>query len=589
MYHPSITDVKTIIEKLNKHYKINATIINQGQLEFVLEKPQMQMFGHEQYPKLYQKAAVLMEGLTKAHALCDGNKRCAMMVAEFMIKVNEAELVLPLKAIRMSVDAAMDDKDEMTEEIQQWFKIHIANNTDQLSILLQEHVEEESIIKNLLDQKRSREAEDLVGKWLAFNSYPEHKTGWDQLMKKWKSHDPTRRRDNQAREFAIWLKNIRQYGSEHHPHHISVNISNIADLTMVDHTLEELVHYEQKIQRAEKLLANTNDVQLLLSQAYVLEQFGRATEALGYQERILKIDPTQHHAYYHIGLLYAHLEDYQKSVENFKKCLELNPGDPSVHYQIAVGLSNLGRNDDALKEIIKSIKIEPKESEFYYAKSIMQAGLGDFNNAEKSLEYALKIKPNNPKYIALLGRILSEVGEHNEAIDVLQTVINMEPESIVYACYMAHVYAAMENYDEAIKHYDKVLQREPDNLETLINIGGAYSNCGEYKRALQYLKKGLTIESKHKKGLDSMGITLRKIGEYDEAIKYLDQSIELDREDMRPVFNKSIVLVKQNKFDDALELIKEIIKRRPDTKKVIRNESEFAKIRNFELFKKLME
>ena len=97
----------------------------------------------------------------------------------------------------------MDDKDEMTEEIQQWFKIHIANNRDQLSILLTENMEEEAIITNLLDQEKHSEADNLVDRWMVFNSYPEHRTTWEELKKRWKNKDLDRQKSNQSSKSTV--------------------------------------------------------------------------------------------------------------------------------------------------------------------------------------------------------------------------------------------------------------------------------------------------------------------------------------------------------------------------------------------------
>ena len=74
MHYPTVQDVEAIIKKINEHDKMNATIINEGQLEFALARPRIQVYGHEHYPELCHKAAILMEGLTKSHALSDGNK-----------------------------------------------------------------------------------------------------------------------------------------------------------------------------------------------------------------------------------------------------------------------------------------------------------------------------------------------------------------------------------------------------------------------------------------------------------------------------------------------------------------------------------
>ena len=590
MYYPSIQDIQIIIERLNKRHGINATIMCEGQLKFILEKPRMQIYCSELYPELYQKAAALMEGLTKAHTLTDGNKRCAMNVAEYMIKVNGAELVLPLKTIRLSVDTAEDGEDKMSKEIQQWFKVHTANNMDQLSILLEEIVEEESIIRNLLDQKKLKEADELLDKWVAFDSYPEHRTAWIQQKKKLANQDTIKQKNNQARKFTVrgMLMDISQYNLKHPSHSNTVNIRSVSDLSIVDHTLEELVLYEKTIKRREKRLANTKDIRLLFSKAHILEQTGKSEEALELYEQILELDPTYDHAYIHIGLIHWSNLDYQKSVVNFRKCIELNPADPYAYYMAASGLNILDRNEEALKEINGSIKIEPEEPRFHYAKSIVQASLKDLDGAEESIKKALKKKPVDPEYLTTLGRILTDNGRYGDALKACQKAVNIEPESMTRVHHLAHVHYAMGNYDEAIKCHDRILQTEPDNLEVLIDIGGAHSNKGEYKKALQHLKMGLAIDAKHKIGLNSMGITLAKMGKYDEAMKYVDQSIELDKGSPDPVITKSVILVKQNKIDYALELIKKITKKHPDTKKVICNMPEFAGIRDSELFKKLI-
>ena len=165
-------------------------IINRGQLEFVLEKPKEKFGGNAIYPELYQKAAILMEAMTKLHTLSDGNKRTAMLTAEYMIRANGGYMALPLKAIRMSVNVAMDKDDIMRDEIQKWFKAHVAMNLHELSAMLKERTEEEELIKNLLKSGKIAQVGKLLDQWLAFDNYPEHKKEWDELKALWKQKDP---------------------------------------------------------------------------------------------------------------------------------------------------------------------------------------------------------------------------------------------------------------------------------------------------------------------------------------------------------------------------------------------------------------
>lgn len=73
MHYPTVRDVGHII-KGKEFYGTDTAIMNRGQLEFILDKPRMVLYGKEQYPELYQKAAALMEAVCKAHVLGDGNK-----------------------------------------------------------------------------------------------------------------------------------------------------------------------------------------------------------------------------------------------------------------------------------------------------------------------------------------------------------------------------------------------------------------------------------------------------------------------------------------------------------------------------------
>jgi death-on-curing protein len=48
-----------------------------GLLDSAAHRPQTSLFGEDAYPDLHTKAAVLLESLTRNHALIDGNERLA--------------------------------------------------------------------------------------------------------------------------------------------------------------------------------------------------------------------------------------------------------------------------------------------------------------------------------------------------------------------------------------------------------------------------------------------------------------------------------------------------------------------------------
>lgn len=590
MYYPTVQDVELIIEKLNRRYNMNVTIINRGQLDFALEKPEMKIFGHERYKELYQKSAALMEALTKSHALSDGNKRCAMMVAEFMIRVNDAELVLPLKTIRLSVDTAMDEHDVLTEEIEQWFKVHIAKNSDQLSIMLEEHIEEESIINNLLSQEMYKEVYELVDRWLAFDSYPEHKVKWQQLVRRWKKNKPIQN-TNKIHEMTIWdvVGNISQYEIRH-PAYSDKTITSIEDLSVVGHTLEELERYEKTIQAYEKELANMDNLLLLYHKGYILEQFGRIDESLSVYDKIISEKPSEGHAYYYKGILYGtFFKEHEKAIENFQKCIELGEQIQAANNHIAYELFLLNKYEQAIKQCDKNMQRSEKNSISYWIKGACLVEKGSLDEAEKTIREALELYPDNHLHSSALGIILSKKGNHEEAIQYHKRAVSVDPESTAFRFNLAKTYFKINQMDEAEKNYKIVLRMDENYVEALNDYGALLSNRKEYGKALEYLNKALDIEPTHEEALTNMGITYGKIGDYQNAMRYIDKAIHMYPKKARALYNKSVILMEQNKIDDALIWVEKTIRANTNAKKIFLKTPIFEKIKNSESFKKLVE
>ena len=531
--YPNIDDVRFIVKLLNQRYnEDDIRISNEGQLKLLLEKPQMTLYGHTRYPELHQKIAVLMEGLTKGHVLGNGNKRCAMMTAQFMAQLNDAYLSLPLKAIRLSVDTAMDSDDKMTEEIQQWFKVHVTKDPNHYSILLEEQIEEIAIIDNLREQKKYKEADELLSKWMAFDGYPEHKKQWEQLKEKWEKQNPAKHPHQSVKEFlnpitnnAQILKNLDYFTYQ------TKEIKEVGKLSIMNHTLEELLQYEENIKKSLNQLENTTDASLLYNSAYVLDIFDESEKALENYEKILKIDPAWNHVNASIGIIYLRkLRDPQKAVDCFKKYLKLNPTMTHVHHLMTLGLYHLNRDQEALKETNELIKINPEMPQAHHLKSMIQARLGDVNAARETIKHVLyKIPLNSENIMGIIFMIL-DLHRYNKMIKEPKKSTSVElglgdtvldtPKSIMF----------FRDIDNTIEQYRLKLEKEPNDPKSLIGIGMAYSDMEEYEKALRYLNRALEIEPKNESILPIIAIMQSMTGKHAEAVKFIIRSLELTHE-----------------------------------------------------------
>lgn len=77
----TLPDALRIIERLFDTDDPKKLIRDYSLLLSALDRPSASMFGQEAYPGIHHKAAALLHGLTKNHALFDGNKRLALVTA----------------------------------------------------------------------------------------------------------------------------------------------------------------------------------------------------------------------------------------------------------------------------------------------------------------------------------------------------------------------------------------------------------------------------------------------------------------------------------------------------------------------------
>lgn len=546
--------MEIILDRMNKRYGMREKIINKGQLEFALEKPKIKFVGQqEQYPELYQKAAILMETITKSHPFSDGNKRCAMMAAEYMIYRNNCELVLPLKSIRFSVDIAMDEKDEMREEIHKWFKVHIAKNAFQISVLLMEQIEEESIINNLLQEKKYDEAEKLVSLWMAFDTYPEHKKKWDELVERWKTQET--KKDDAVSSTTIEMRktnDLKGLWKQLRPSHTEnlpiIDIKSQGSLKIVGHSIDELEGIDKILNKPlpdDKVQKSI----LLTGSGCILNMDGHHNEALECLEEALSDDP-----------------------ENV-----------TAIYQKAVILEKLGKTDEARNNYELVTKKNPKHALAWVSFASCSATVTDLETPKKILDEGLR---HNPDDIGMLTTkaLLSEDEEQNNIID---KILELQPNEPAASAIRAHLLARAGNGDESIKLIDNIINKNPENTFVMHEKGTVLETIEDYEQAINIYENLRKNNLNDTDLLNRIGRCYSKLGKYDAAEKYLNKSLMLNSENGYANYQIACNLILQGMKKEGLAALGRAIKLNPDYKERAKDDESFFNVVNDNEFKDL--
>jgi death-on-curing protein len=94
---------------------------DEGRLSSLVIAPRQEVFGAEQYPGIFQKAAVYIRNLIGDHAFVDGNKRTAVTVAAIFMSRNGYKLTATPKELEDFAVSIAVDKPGVTE-IAAWLK-----------------------------------------------------------------------------------------------------------------------------------------------------------------------------------------------------------------------------------------------------------------------------------------------------------------------------------------------------------------------------------------------------------------------------------------------------------------------------------
>ncbi len=117
----------TLEEMLRLHFQLiedfggKHGVHNEGRLKSVVDAPKQCINGKEQYPTIFDKAAVYLRNIVGDHPFSDGNKRTAITVCGIFLFRNGYELIAVPKMLEdFTVKIATDHLG--IDEIAAWLK-----------------------------------------------------------------------------------------------------------------------------------------------------------------------------------------------------------------------------------------------------------------------------------------------------------------------------------------------------------------------------------------------------------------------------------------------------------------------------------
>lgn len=119
-----------------------------------------------------------------------------------------------------------------------------------------------------------------------------------------------------------------------------------------------------------------------------------ATDQIAALEREARANPSDANAWIRLGNAYFDSNQYEASINAYRKSLELNPGNPNVWADMGVMYRRSGKPEEAIKAFDQAIAADPKHEVSRMNKGIVLLhDLNDFDGAIEAWEGLLEVNP----------------------------------------------------------------------------------------------------------------------------------------------------------------------------------------------------
>ena len=141
------------------------------------------------------------------------------------------------------------------------------------------------------------------------------------------------------------------------------------------------------------------------------------SQAIKRHEIVIKAQPTNALAYYHLGFSYGVTGDHRAELADYQKAVELGLDDWQLFLNMGLLYLDSGRVDDAIAVLRLAALLGPYHPEAHFNLGLAYERTAMYPQAEQELLLSLRLDPNQADARNQLGVIYAEEGNYSRARD----------------------------------------------------------------------------------------------------------------------------------------------------------------------------
>lgn len=215
----------------------------------------------------------------------------------------------------------------------------------------------------------------------------------------------------------------------------------------------------------------------------LLDESGRASEAIAHYEQTLRLKPNFADGHNNLGVALADTRRPQEAMVQYQEALRLNP----LYVGAYLNLGNLLRDTGKLPEAV-----------------------AEYNEA-------LRIQPASPEAHNNLGIALAQEGRLSEAMDQCREALRLNPNYAQAHYDLGVALHRGRRFPEEVAEYEAALQLQPGFTDALNNLGIVLAETGNLEGAAEQFETALRFNSNDAKTHANLAVVLQHLGRPQEA------------------------------------------------------------------------
>src|SRR5712664_772580 len=256
--------------------------------------------------------------------------------------------------------------------------------------------------------------------------------------------------------------------------------------------------------------------------------------------------------------------DLEGAVRGYRDFLAVRPKDVAVQSNLGVLLAHLGQYDQAEAEYKKALALDPGNAGIVLNLGLAYYKSGRIREAAYEFSKARELTPGNLQTTLLLADCQLRLGQNREVVALLKPVEqrNADDPAIAYLLGMALIRDGQPQ--EGQKRVDKIL-RQGDSAEARLLLGSQMFAAGDFPAAVKQLASATELNpSLH--GLQGLyGQALLNTGDPDAAVDAFQKELASDPNHFEANLYLAQIMLARVKWSEADPLVRRALRLRPDS------------------------